>query len=415
MKFFLKIFIVAVLVVSVIGCTSGNADEPTVGNDRMAVLTLNVYAGDPGAEPSLKSRVDGEASEEVEFEKPAYVYERMHTLRVIVVRPNGLVEHNEPLSGDIPEEGSSEYHGVRLNVIGGEKKDIYLFANESAVPYDFTSIRIGNLFPVEAILGLQLQASDNGVLIDNTGDEKTYIPMSESFTIDVKAPEPDGSNFEQSADLFITRAAVKFGFFFSLEKAIPQDLYIKSITISKLGNTEFFLPRNAKYSPTKELLGFYDRYIYEYSVPVEVENKDYTFLLPEDTMFTPMTGAADEIQFTPQLYFAETGVKSYTVSVTLMMYKDEEKKKKEEFTIEGVKLDNLPILPRNTFVKINAAIDTKSLEADVDVVPYTSVWLEPKFGFNFLLPHVPIYGEKPPWVEIWPPEYTDPAESDPKE
>lgn len=401
MKLFLKIIAIAMLAIPILSCSSDNVDEPKTEDERKAMLILNVYAGDSAAEPS--SRANDDASEEVEYAQPAYVYERMHTLRVIIVRPTGVVEHNEFLSGDIPEQGSSEYHGVRLEVIGGEKKAVYIFANEAGVPYDFNSIRIGQSFPAEAIAQLQLTASEGGVLFDNTGSEKTYIPMSELFEIDVKAPEPDGSDMEQFSDLFITRAAVKFGFFFSLEETISQDLYIESLSISKLGNTEFFLPKDAEYSPSKDVLGFYDRYISAYSVPNSVTNNDYTFAFPEDFKFTSASSVSDQKEFTPQLYFSETGLDTYSVTATLKFYKNKEKTEEEKVVIGPLQLDNLPKLPRNTYVKINAKIATKNLKVAVDVVPYTAVWLEPKFGFDKLLPHVPVYGEKPPWVEIWPP------------
>lgn len=47
-----------------------------------------------------------------------------------------------------------------------------------------------------------------------------------------------------------------------------------------------------------------------------------------------------------------------------------------------VELPNLPSLPRNTHVIINFELSGSTLNATVDVLPYTGVYLNPDFGID---------------------------------
>ncbi|MCM1483348.1 MAG: hypothetical protein NC043_03360 [Muribaculaceae bacterium] len=406
MKTFLNIAVLLLLTISVIGCSGDDSPVPPVVADdsEMVNFEINVYAGDPDGK---KSRA-GEMTDDDYFEEPQSQYERMRTLRVIIVRPNGVVEHNEYLYRSIPEEGIGEYHNIRLKVLGGETKQVYIFANEASMftsgqanpAYDFNAIAIGSVFPTEQINALTLQCDAGTPLYDNTGTVKQYIPMCESFDIDVRAPQADGTDLVQTANLFITRAAVKFGFFVTTT-ATPTETYtIEEFEIQTIGNKEYLLPNNAEYTPAKYPANFADRYIYEYTVPEGAVSTAYSF--KPDLTVTEQTTAGTLLTYTPALYFPETAIPADgNFYIRMRLTGDKEYS-------AAVPLPNLPSLPRNTYVKINVALGNSDIDFRVDIMPYAAVPLNPIFGFDKLLPHNPMKpGVKPPWVDFDPDEEDD--------
>lgn len=399
MKTFLNIAVIFLLTISVIGC-SGDTPVPAPADDsEMVNFVINVYAGDPDAPGSRAGILPGDDY----FEGPQTEYERMRTLRVIIVRPDGTVEHNEYLYRSIPSSGISQYNNIRLKVEGGEKKLVYVFANEASMfvygknnpAIDFNSFTIGSKLSPEVFDALKLNCEAGQPLYDNTGGNKMFLPMSEQFEIDIKAPKADGTDVDQSANLFITRAAVKFGFFVTPADKPFESYTIEEFEIQSLGNVEYLLPNNANYVPAKYPVYHADRYITTYDVPEGAENKPYVFK-PNITI-TPSTPTDQPIAYTPALYFPETKLaadKKFYIRMRLTGDK--------EYSGE-VPLPNLPSLPRNTYVKINVTVGLSDVKFTVDIMPYAAVPLNPTFGFDELLPRPPQEGgERPPWVEIGP-------------
>ncbi|MCM1349189.1 MAG: hypothetical protein NC338_07230 [Firmicutes bacterium] len=405
MKTFLNIALLFMLTISVIGCSSDSsfAEEPAADDSEMVNFSISVYAGDPEAKPSARSAASrvGSLPGDDYFEDAQNQYERMRTLRVIIVRPDGTVEHNEYLQKTIPAAGLGEYNDIQLRVHGGETKKVYLFANEASMltsgpglpPYNFNSIRIGTKFPTEEIAALTLKCDAGQPLIDNTGGNKMYIPMTEQFDIDVRAPKPDGTDLYQSANLFITRAAVKFSFHVQITENPHETFTIEEFQLSMLGNSEYLLPTNCEYVPAKYPVYFADRYIKSYSVPATAVNTACSFY-PAIT-FTPTSPLNTFTDYAPALYFPETALAAggaFSVKMRL---------KGDDYYVSSAKLPNLPALPRNTHVKINVTIARADLIFTVDVVPYASVPLNPQFGFDELKPRPPAQpGDVPPWLEI---------------
>lgn len=410
MNLFTRIIFTLILTLVCMACGTDEPSGPSTDDSRMVLLSLNVYAGDPeddGSRAGASSRTGSLPGEDY-FEGPQYDCERMRTLRVIIVRPNGTVEHNEFLYRTIPAEGLGQYNDIRLRVVGGETKKVYLFANESNMyidgatdaPYDFNAITIGSKFPEAEISEATLSCTPGTPLIDNTGTTQRFVPMTESFDIDVKAPQPDGEDLLQSASLFITRAAVKFGFNF-IPTAIPANRYvIEEIVISGLADREYLLPRATEYAPAKYPVYFADRYITQYTVPADASVAPYTFR-PDITIDSAIT-VGEPIPYAPSLYFPETKLpadRSYTLKMLLSTG--------EEYSA-SITLPNLPSLPRNTYVKINISLGLSDINMQVDVLPYTAVPLNPEFGFDELLPRPPVIGgPTPPWIDIDPDSHRD--------
>lgn len=399
MKTFLNIAIICLLTISVIGCSDDTPVSHVTDDSEMVNFIINIYAGDPDAHGSRTGILPGDDY----FEGPQTEYERMRTLRVIIVRPDSTVEHNEYLFRSIPADGISEYHNIRLKVKGGETKKVYLFANEAsmlsdngtATTIDFNSFTIGSTLSPSQIADLKLSCLPGMPMIDNTGSDKKYLPMSEQFDIDIKTPGNDGENLYQTADLFITRTTVKFGFFITPTAAPAADYTIEEFVIDSLAGIEYLLPKNASYAPAKYPVYFADRYITAYDVPSGSKIAPCSFR-PNITI-TPQTTPGTVIPYTPALYFSETKLPAdgkFTIRMRLNSSK--------EYTGE-VPLPNLPMLPRNTYVKINISLGLSDVKFTVDIMPYAAVPLNPEFGFDELLPRPPVQeGEIPPWVEFDP-------------
>lgn len=372
---------------------------------------INVYAGDPEDKRSRASstaRSTDQDGYDYTYEEPDYSPERMHTLRVIIVRPSGTIEANEYLYRSFPQDGASEFHGVRFKVVGGEKKSIYLVANEASIPgLDLSSdlYRVGAEFPAEEMAGFLLTTAEAGKpFIDNTGDVKTNVPMTEVFDINVKAPESE-EDYYQSADLFITRALVKFSFTAKAADAPAVAYSIEELTIRSVASAQYLIPNSTLYTPAKYneagMSSFEDRYIYRYATPADATVGECVFK-PGNLNFPVDYRPGTLLTYAPQLYFPETALpvapggtdQEYILAVRLSG---------DDEPCAEVPLPNLPSLPRNTHVKVNISLENSDVKCTVDVVPYTAVPLNPSFGFDQLLPRPPIApGVKPPWVTIDP-------------
>lgn len=399
-----------------VSCSDDTTVSPAVGPDDSGKVNfeINVYAGDPEDTGSRTSQASRDTQENPDWkgdyfypEEPDYSPERMHTLRVILVRPSGEIEANEYLYRSFPQAGASQFNGIRLKVMGGETKKVYLFANEASIPgLDLTdnAYRIGAKFPTDDMASWQLSASGAGQpVIDNTGSEKTNIPMTEMFEVDVKAPENE-EDFYQTANLFITRTLSKFSFTVTSDYTPDETYTISRLTVESIADTQYLFPTNTEYSPAKYNVNgdsyFADRYIYKYSVPSEATTAAYTFLPGNILQLTPEYKEKEILDYQPQLYFAETNVNPGGTSqeYILKVYLEGDT---EPFA--SVPLPNLPALPRNTHVKINLKFSHSDLKCTVDVLPYSEVILKPEFGFDELLPNPPAKpGEVPPWAEFDP-------------
>lgn len=400
------------IVLATIGCLgavscsdSGDGpDVPVAKEDTMVNLTFSVVAPSATAPQNSRAGVVIVPDKDNYFEQAANKYELIHTLRIVIIRNakdtiNGVVQETESPRVEhnklfvLSESGVVRYDDMKFLVRGGEKKRIYILANEAAVPYDFTKLEIGQLYNNE-IESVKIEAGDNGVLFDNSGENKVYIPMCEVYdNIDVPIPQHPEEYYMDAGMMFITRAAVKFTF--SVQAPEGSGLYLKDVTFNTVANKEFFLPNETTYEPAKE------------ENPLEnwedADDPDLygrfitTYTTPTDTVCRPVTIAPEggiafgqkPVTWTPPLYFCETGLIAkeelttpYSVGITIAV-KDEEGNFVEgsELTFAPKPLQNLPTLPRNTHVKVNITL-TSSGDINFVVIeaPFNSVELKPGFG-----------------------------------
>lgn len=458
------------IVFSLGGCTSDDTPSPVdaSGIGKKVNLTLNVSIGNT---TGMRPTRDGE-NDNFSFDQTTIDFEKIKTLRVIIVRPDYTVEFNRLINLTINTTGVTTLTnkvltedgqaGDQLNFLVStdqghvdneqqtctERKRIYLIANEeslNSLSSNFTGDgqKISDLlngftpayYPTEeeekegavgnrgdkldpsvaqrwiiynnweeGATGAGLYASP---IIDNTGASKNYIPMTEFFDIDVVSSweQEEAENEEeetekvtpqkysqQTANLFITRNFVKFIFSTSSE---DETFDVKGIRFENLSQKEYLFPCNTVYSPEKAISEnekVEDRQIVSFTTPGAAGNlrRPYLFTPSEFKVTKPAEGEEPVTAiYAPEFYFCETnnyetddkGTSVYNVSLDLRYYNTNGST--TDISFKNVQLPNLPYsLPRNTIVKVHFTIHERYyIEASVTVLPYTSVSLNPEFGF----------------------------------
>ena len=398
-------------------CSSENPVIESEPEDTDVMLCLNVSVSNTAEIYRPGTRATNPADSKYTFEAPAYVYERMNTLRVIIVRPDNTVEYNR-LETLPATEGTTDFEQLLFKVatdqgvidenkpnIRVEKKRIYLIANEASLPSEetrkfFVDLTKGsrfNITEVEDMIVSRPWATGAIPFIDNSGEgSKKFIPMTEFFDISVAYDVAKGNagSPTQYESLFVTRIPVKFEFSVNGDAsafAPNESVRITAIRFQNVMEKEYLFPKDAKYSPTKyediekraqELTG---RIITSFKTPGRSDNqvKPIEFR-PESFGF----GYGCNEDYAPQTYYCESenyegdaeGNTTYFVSVDAAFVTDEGTEEIETFS--HVALPNLPALPRNTVVKINFTFKNRDLLCDVTLFPYTAVNLNPTFGFG---------------------------------
>lgn len=332
------------------------------------------------------------------FEPEASDYEKIHTLRVIILRPEeeGLVvEHNRCIN-EADGQTFSEKE-LEFKVKGGEKKTIYLIANEAGAGTPLPELTQGSVYTEGELENLIIETTDDNLLLyDNreSSNNKKHIPMGEVYQVYVPLPQKETDRFD-AGTMFVTRAAVKFSF--NITATYGDGLYLTAIAVHGLADREYLLPHNTEYYPAKPSPGIENpptvphpglkgHFITQYDIPADTRHLSYTWQTE-----VPLSGNGTLIA--PEYYFCESKHKRpetapddtpYSVSITLT------DKTGNEHLFTGIPLPNLPILPRNTHVKVNIHIgDEDKVDCEVELVPYTGVWLDPDFGIDRKEPNEP--------------------------
>ncbi len=342
-----------------------------------------------------------EPSDTTYFEPATDRLEKIKTLRVIILDADYVVEHNRLV--ELTEAGTVVNDNLDFEVVADEEKSIYLIANEKTTGINFDPVKsqtfmVGRLCPSSVFENLKLVAPDEGViLINNEGkavDDQKFIPMSESYRFTVPPiseckQEADGRWTVSAGSLFITRAAVKCTF--NVKALYGEGLYLQKIAFNRLANQEYLFPCNTIYYPPKPVPGpgitspgivdgFGNKgyFITSYSIPPATIHKSFDTWFTQNGESKGLPLSAEETKIAPAFYFCESHYDApYSVSITLA---DEESDESQIF--DAVELPNLPILPRNTHVVVNITLAHSEVTAEVQIVPYTGVWLNPDFGID---------------------------------
>lgn len=119
---------VVICLTSVFSSCKQESDDPAVGNDSSAILTIRINPGD-AMNPAYRTP-STRTGEEYEPDKwPANDKEKMHTVRIMIINSDGIVEHNSlwdlTISPDIVAMGQD------YTVSANDTKHIIIIANEA--------------------------------------------------------------------------------------------------------------------------------------------------------------------------------------------------------------------------------------------------------------------------------------------
>ena len=374
-------------------CLAGCASEEPVGahpddgshaEGARTYLSLRVSVNNPKGETG--TRADG-----YDFELPTEACELIGTLRVIVVSgTTGNVEVNRLY--EFGSNGCEQFTTERFPVAANDRKRIYLYANvdEESVTFPegasgFAGYPVGTPYPA-AMEEIRLSAPGS-ICIDNSGERKRFIPMSESFLFETGEPLESGDAY--TGEFFLTRALSKFTFQIDPESDLESDLRISEITIHDMTDGGWLLPHATTYSPEKYTPSaekYEGRAITAFETPADVRRNDVSITLPEDALvWRGSDRPATAPSYSPGLYFTESAApeKGFRISVKARDLKSMGADGEPlEIDLGTGVLDNLPSLPRNTHAVVRMRLTGHTVKMQVDLVPYKSVVLEPGFGLD---------------------------------
>ncbi len=371
---------------------SGTAEHDD--REPAAYLVLSVVSVEKSDQSN--SRADDTPPGTYGFEEPATDYEKIQTMRFIIVDADGNIEHNAYMRQQPNYTTGKQMFKVKPS----QTKTIYLIGNEASIPYEtmkpFLALRKGDHFPENTYSDITLSRTDGQPLFTDT----EVIPMTEVHKVSVGGIQYDGTTPRPyRTALFVTRASIKITFKINVDDAytgFDPDI-LSDIIFNQVADREYLFPNNTVYDPAKATV--YEtvdnpavvdkRIITEYDVPADARNAAYTFNWIKSDDKSRRTFSAGPV-YLPETKYAIPGTTS-PYSITLPV----------NGTELTATLPNLPALPRNTHAVININLNGSSLSCTVDVIPYAGIDLNPDFGFDEPWIRPPyIDDERPPWADL---------------
>ena len=334
--------------------------------------------------------------------------EKMHSVRVIILHPDGTVEHNKFYALD----GAQEQRSILLKVTPNEKKKIYLFANEESVSAvegvvaggvsgNYTSLPQFFDSYKEGMYGFEIAVKDLYFEPDYTNGN--LIPMSSMYEIDI----PEKGVIEET--FYVVRVATKFTVNFFNWRG--EDVTVKNFSIESHADKNFLMAHVNSYPDTQnpETNQKYPTWIDWLKAVSDASNVDRDaateefgwltdYRLPEQT--TAKVYTHEELKIgkpTVGIDYPDNSEPGVANVVPVFYLPESKNLKQEGATIVGeqeytlkiniagrdepfvCKLDKLKALFRNTHLVVNITM-YNSNEIVVDVIPYSEVILEPEFG-----------------------------------
>ena len=405
------------------------APDETKGDVTLRLKVAMGLDGDAGSRADLSDQ-DG-------YEDPAGDFEKVGTLRVIILRPDGkTVEANRMVRMDaqlMPIDDNLDFH-----VEANELKYVYLIANESALTLpegisgyrttgewldtftkgkdydDITTVLAGWTAGFDAITETQKS------LFVAQG---ARLPLTEMFRVQTikslndtgdkqhpegAAPPSDGQIViqVQEARLFLTRAAAKatFRFDFSDYPDNVSGVNVTAVRLNGLSQREFVFPNNTVYSPGKytsqgegyiNVLENPDRYITSFASPSS--NATVDFLFDNDAGFASVemkkpegvTATDKKLVVRGPIYFAESlsdqATGAYTVQVLLSDPTNPENNhwfEAKPLNDNILEFDGHQAISRNTHLYIDIKFTPAGITWQAIEAPYNTVTLDPVFGLD---------------------------------
>lgn len=367
------------------GC---NVETLESEDSPLVKLTFSVIAISGADSSATRAETFPTPNDSVYFEEATNEYELIHYLRVIIIRENGLVEQNRMVRF---ENGVIRYDNLEFRVHSEENKRIYLLANAENLGYEFDNLKPGTSYDAKSIENIIIKSSgSDNVLFNNTNKSSSirYLPMTEMHEVKV------GKSDSVIDPLFITRAYVKFSF--DISSDYGSGIWLKNIIVNKLANQEYLLPKDAEYTDfIKNWDGIstwgdltdpdlYGMFITSFDIPIETDYSSVVFTLDEPFDLS----STENKKWNPSLYFCESKYDNpYSISIKVAE-KDSEGNflNERDYSFKPIDLLNLPLLPRNTHVKVKIKLSKGDVKCEVELVPYIGINLNPQFGVERAMP-----------------------------
>ncbi|MCD8235288.1 MAG: hypothetical protein LUD00_01255 [Prevotellaceae bacterium] len=330
--------------------------------------------------------------------------EKMHSVRVIILHPDGTVEHNKFYALD----GAQAQKYILLKVKPDESKKIYLFANEESVS-KVEGVTGGNNKTLSAFFDSYADGKSgfedavNGLYFSPDYSEGKNIPMSSMYEIDI----PQKGVTEK--DFYVVRVATKFTVNFMNWRA--NEVCVEKITIKNHADKNFLMAHVNDSEQNNKLFNGrtwiewlkdvsdassekddYQKtetagWLKDYELPGQADKKK-TYTHEKEIIVGgakvdidyPDNSKAGVTENIPVFYLPESknpkagatdGEQEYTLTLNI-------KGREEPFVCT---FPNLKALFRNTHVIVNITMYNRN-EIIVDVIPYSEVKLDPIFGLG---------------------------------
>ena len=256
----------AVLLLAVLpGCSS--SDEPSVlpvpeqpGEPAMTTLKLyiqldrdNAGAAASAQEAAPASRASmGASASRASMADAADDREKMHTVRIVIVDQNNVVEHSTLWNlSNYPDVTAV---GDDFPVKANETKTVLLIANEASATItlsDGRKVNVGDYMQPLAAIGAYMPDDLIRSFVHNFDDNKVasgFLKTPLLMTAVHKLYVDDSPT--QSATLFIHRAAVKYIFRFTV-KDTKQSHHVSNIAINNVASAQYLFP-DADFSDSQQ-------------------------------------------------------------------------------------------------------------------------------------------------------------------
>ncbi len=326
--------------------------------------------------------------------------EKMHNIRIIILHPDGTVEHNKFYALDSP----MAQHSILLKVAANESKKVFLFANEESVGAvegnESVSGSLSSFFDSYREGASGFESAVNSLYFEPDYTEGKYIPMSSFYMVEM----PGQGTIEKT--FYLVRVATKFTVNFRNWRG--EEVCVENFSIANHADKNYIMAHVDDSQQNRDLLNgktwiewlkdvsdassendSYENteaagWLKDYRLP-KLANMTVTYThgavivgKPIVDITNPSNSKPGTAQNIPLFYLPES--RNLKAGAT-----DGEQEYKLTINVEGrdepfiSTLPNLKALFRNTHVVVNITL-YKTLEIGVDVIPYSEVILNPSFG-----------------------------------